>query len=199
MNWLSRSFRIHALAALLIIGVTALIEFLMGRLPICKCGYVLPWYNYANGPGNSQHLADWYTFSHIVHGILFYWFIWLISTKIFRTRLPMQTGLILAIIIECAWEILENSPLIIDRYRTATMALDYYGDSIINSVMDCVWMILGFLIAWRIRWQYSFTLIIALELFAAYFIRDNLTLNVIMLIFPIESVKVWQSVPRVAF
>ena len=187
-KYFTRSVLIHILVAIILIGGLALIEFLNGRLPICKCGYVLAWYNNTNGPGNSQHLTDWYTFSHLIHGFLFYGFLWLVARK-----LPVRTRLILAIIIECGWELLENSPLIIDRYRTATFALDYYGDSIINSVSDVIAMVVGFLLAKKFPLYLSIFIIVALELFAGYMVRDNLTLNVIMLIYPIESIKVWQA------
>ena len=187
-KYFTRSVLIHILVAIILIGGLALIEFLNGRLPICKCGYVLAWYNNTNGPGNSQHLTDWYTFSHLIHGFLFYGFLWLVARK-----LPVRTRLILAIIIECGWELLENSPLIIDRYRTATFALDYYGDSIINSVSDVIAMVVGFLLAKKFPIYLSIFIIVALELFAGYMVRDNLTLNVIMLIYPIESIKVWQA------
>ncbi len=187
-KYFTRSVLIHILVAIILIGGLALIEFLNGRLPICKCGYVLAWYNNTNGPGNSQHLTDWYTFSHLIHGFLFYGFLWLVARK-----LPVRTRLILAIIIECGWELLENSPLIIDRYRTATFALDYYADSIINSVSDVIAMVVGFLLAKKFPIYLSIFIIVALELFAGYMVRDNLTLNVIMLIYPIESIKVWQA------
>ena len=187
-KYFTKSVLIHILVGVLLISGMALIEFLNGRLPICKCGYVLAWYNNTNGPGNSQHLSDWYTFSHIIHGMLFYGFLWLVARK-----LPVRTRIIIAIIIECGWELLENSPLIINRYRTATFALDYYGDSIINSVSDVVSMCIGFFVARKIPVWLTVTLIVALELYAGYMVRDNLTLNIIMLIHPIEAIKVWQA------
>jgi len=187
-KYFTKSILIHILVGVLLIAGMALIEYLNGRIVICKCGYVLAWYNNTNGSGNSQHLSDWYTFSHLIHGLLFYGFLWLVAK-----RLPVRTRIIIAIIIECGWELLENSPLIIDRYRTVTFALDYYGDSIINSVSDVLAMCAGFLLAKKIRISLSVILIIVLELFAGYMVRDNLTLNVIMLIYPIEAIKVWQS------
>jgi hypothetical protein len=193
-KFFTKSVLAHILIGILLIAGMALVEFLNGRLLICKCGYVLAWYNNTNGPGSSQHLSDWYTFSHIIHGMLFYGFLWLVAR-----RLPIRTRLILAIIIEAGWEMLENSSFIIDRYRTATFALDYYGDSIINSVFDVLFMSLGFLLTIRIPTWLTIVLIIAMELFTVYMVRDNLTLNVIMLIHPIEAIKVWQAALPVTF
>lgn len=172
---------------LLIIFSTALIELLLGRIPICKCGYVSLWYGNTYGSGNSQHLTDWYTFSHIIHGMLFYGFLWLVAR-----RLPVRTRLILAILLECLWEIAENSPFVIDRYRAVTSALDYTGDSVINSVFDILAAGLGFYLANKLRTWWIVVLIIFFELFTLYKVRDNLTLNVIMLVYPIEAIKTWQ-------
>lgn len=158
-----------------------------GRNPICTCGYVEFWHG-ALDSGNSQHIADWYMPSHFIHGLLFYGFGWLVL----RSRPPGER-LILAVVIEAAWEVLENSPLIIDRYREATIALGYTGDSIINSVADVAWMALGFAVARRVPVWFTVALGIALELLALWAIRDNLTLNVLMLVSPIEAVKQWQS------
>ncbi len=182
-----RTFAPHILSFLIIILAVALVEFSMGRLWICKCGYVSLWYGNTNGSGNSQHITDWYSFSHFVHGILFYGFLYLVARK-----LPVRTRFILAVLMEAAWEILENSAFTINRYRTSTAALDYYGDSILNSILDVVTCSLGFLLARKISWKMAVVLIIVLEFFAAYFVRDNLILNVIMLIYPFESIKMWQ-------
>ena len=173
---------------ILVIIFTALIEHYLGRILICKCNYVMLWYNNANGSGNSQHIFDWYSLSHVVHGILFFALLWL-----FARKLPVKTRLILAVVIECAWEIFENSPFLIDRYRTATFALDYYGDSIINSIFDVFSMMIGFLLAYRLKKWQSIVLIIILEIFVFFMIRDNLTLNIINLTYPIESIKNFQA------
>ena len=186
-KYFTGSWRIHIFVAILLISSTALIELLMGRIPICKCGYVAFWYGNIYGSGNSQHLFDWYTFSHIIHGIIFFFFFWLVTR-----RLPLKTRLILAIVIECAWEIAENSPFIIDRYRAATSALDYTGDSVINSVFDIFSAMFGFYLASKLRVWHTVVLVIFLELFTLYEIRDNLTLNVIMLIHPVQAIKTWQ-------
>ena len=181
-------FRTGLIAFVVILVVQIMAERLMGRIWICECGYVKLWEGGVNTSGNSQHLSDWYTPSHIIHGFLFYWFAWLG----FRGR-SVGFRLGVAAFIEAGWEVLENSPVIIDRYRTATIALDYFGDSILNSAMDTVWMALGFLFAWRMPVWLTVGLAIFFELLTAYVIRDNLTLNVIMLVWPVEAIKVWQS------
>ncbi|MGV3549104.1 DUF2585 domain-containing protein [Rhizobium sp.] len=176
------------LAFVSILLAQIVIERLMGRIWICECGTVKLWEGGGNTSGNSQHIADWYTLSHIIHGFLFYWFAWLA----FRGR-SVGFRLGLATLVEAGWEILENSPLIIERYRSATMALNYFGDSILNSAMDNVWMAAGFLFAWRMPVWLTVSLAVIFELLVAYVIRDNLTLNVIMLVWPVEAIKVWQG------
>ncbi|MGK2908324.1 MAG: DUF2585 domain-containing protein [Sphingobium sp.] len=178
---------VHWFAVLGILAVTATFELMMGRSVVCTCGYVELWHP-ALDSGNSQHLTDWYTLSHIIHGFLFYGFGWLIL----RTR-PLGERLVLAVGMEAAWEMLENSPLIIDRYREATIALGYAGDSIVNSVADVAWMALGFAFARRVPWWVTIGVAVTFELVALLAIRDNLTLNVLMLLSPVEAIKAWQS------
>ena len=160
----------------------------MARPPICTWGTVKLWVGAVNGPDNSQHLADWYTPSHIIHGFLFYLLGWL-----FLRRNPAGDRLLAAVAIEAGWELLENSQFIIDRYREATMALGYNGDSVINSIADIGWMMLGFLFARRAPVWVTVALAISFELLTLWIIRDNLTLNVLMLVAPIDAVREWQG------
>lgn len=174
-------------AAALIALCAAAILFLMDRPPICTCGRVELWHG-ALDNGNSQHIADWYSLSHMVHGMLFYAGAWAMMR-----RRPLGARLAAAVAVEAAWEILENSPLIIDRYRQATIALGYSGDSIVNSMSDIGMMTIGFLFAARVPVRTTVAAAITLELVALAVIRDNLTLNLLMLTWPIDAIKAWQS------
>ena len=176
------------LAALGIILSVAIILLSMGREPICKCGFVKLWHGVVMSSENSQHLSDWYTPSHVIHGFIFFGLLWLIGKK-----WSLSLRLCLAIMVEGAWEIFENSEFIINRYRTATISLDYYGDSVINSVSDVAAMVVGFYAASRLPVWATIALIIALEVIVAALIRDNLTLNIIMLIYPLDVIKEWQA------
>ena len=180
------TFWLAACAGVLLLQIV--IEYWIGRTPICECGTIKLFEPNANGPGNSQHLADWYTPSHIIHGFLFYG----LAHLTLRGK-PLAAKLLLALVIESGWEILENSPLIIDRYRAATISLDYYGDSILNSAMDTVFMALGFFFARRAPVAVTVAIAIIFEIFTGWLIRDNLTLNVLMLVWPLEAVKTWQG------
>lgn len=182
----------YVLAAAGLAVLTLAILFGMDRPPICECGTVKLWHGALQSAENSQHLADWYTFSHIIHGFLFYGFgYWLFGKRQDTARLGL--ALCLAVFIEGFWEVLENSPVIINRYREATFAFGYAGDSIMNSMADIGWMTLGFFVARRIPVKWTVAIAVIFELFTLYMIRDNLTLNVLMLTFPIEAVKEWQG------
>jgi hypothetical protein len=177
-----------ALIVAAIIAVTAAILLSMGREPICTCGYVKLWHGVVVSSETSQHISDWYTPSHVVHGFAIYGLLFLVVRK-----WPVGARLIAATMIEGGWEILENTPLIINRYREATIALDYYGDSVVNSVSDICAMIVGFTLASRLPVWASLAVIVVAELAGAYVIRDNLSLNILMLIYPLEAVRRWQS------
>ncbi len=185
-----RTPRLALLAALAIAAAILAVLVAMDRPPICPCGTIKLWHGKVQSSENSQHLADWYSFSHVIHGFLFYGLAHLaLRGEARRWALP------LAVLIEGSWEILENSPIIINRYREATIALGYSGDSIVNSMADIGWMALGFWLAMRLPVRVIIALAIGFELLTLILIRDNLTLNVLMLVWPVDAIKAWQAHP----
>ena len=177
-----------AVAVILILVAAGLVLFLMGRPPICTCGAIDLWVGEPNSSRTSQMLADWYSPSPVVHGFLCFGALWLVGR-----RWPIERRFLVALVVETAWEILENTPMVIDRYRETTAALGYTGDSVLNSMSDIAMMSLGFLAARKLPVWVSVAVVIVLELVPLLVIRDNLTLNVWMLLAPNDSIKAWQT------
>jgi hypothetical protein len=173
-------------ALLVVLALSVAILLAMGRPPICTCGTVELWGR--SGPTQSQMLADWYSPSHIVHGFLFY----AILHVLFR-GMTVERRFAMALLVEAAWEIIENTPMVIDRYREATIALGYSGDSILNSASDIAMMAVGFLAARRLPVWASVVAVVILEVVPLIVIRDNLTLNVWMLLAPSDAIRAWQA------
>lgn len=176
----------------LLIGIIVLIQisalYYIGHPFICTCGYVELWHGEIFSSGNSQHITDWYTFSHIIHGFLFYMMLWALFPKS-----SILQRLMLAVGIEVTWEIFENSEFIMNRYRQTALALDYFGDSILNSVFDTVAMAVGFVMARKLPvWSIILTALL-FEVFTGYMVRDNLILNIVTLIHPFEFISLWQT------
>lgn len=179
--------RLNLALALGVVLATLGILWLMGRVPVCTCGTVKFWFASVTSDETSQHFTDWYTLSHIIHGFLFYGATWLVLRQ-----WSFGSRLVIATVIESAWEIFENTSFIIDRYREQTMSLNYYGDSVLNSFGDLSAMIFGFFFASRLPVWATVVIALVFELLAGYVIRDNLSLNIIMLLWPTEFIKNWQ-------
>jgi hypothetical protein len=185
----------NAILASVAISIVAVVILLaMDRPPMCECGYVKLWHGDINSMGNSQHIADWYTPSHIIHGPIFYAFGWLLFHKWkIGGKGAVKWGLPFAVFLEAAWEVLENTPFVIDRFRSVTANWGYSGDSVLNSFADIGWMAVGFYLAMRLPIKLTIVLAIIGEVVAGLVVRDGLTLTVIMLLFPIDAIAQWQA------
>jgi hypothetical protein len=178
----------YALIAAAIVALQTAVLLAMGQPPICACGYVKLWHGAVLSAENSQHISDWYIFSHVIHGFVFYFLLWLIAP-----RMPVGARFLLALGVEAAWEIAENTPFIIDRYRQSALAQGYTGDSVINSVSDTLAAALGFWLARLLPAPAIVVAAMAMELFVGYMIRDNLALNIIQLLFASPAISAWQA------
>ena len=186
-----RDFRgqIYPSLSLLITVLSSIIAlYLLGRVWWCQAGDYTPWSWVVLSRHNSQHLIDPYSFTHILHGILEFWLIGLVFKKV-----PIAWRFVIAIFIESSWEVVENTNYVINRYREATISLDYYGDSILNSLADIVCCGLGFAIAQKIKLWWSLAVFVVMESILLFWIRDSLLLNILMLVWPLDAVKGWQQ------
>ena len=186
IGWQSSPPLALACAVAIVLQAAALLA--MGRPAICTCGIVKLWHGIVDSSENSQHLNDWYTLTHVTHGVLFYFLLWLVFP-----RSPIAWRLILAVAIEAGWEVFENTSFVIERYRQSALARGYVGDSVVNSVFDTFATVIGFLLTHALpRWG-AIVLVLALELSLLVGIRDSLVLNIVQLIYPIEAVDRWQA------
>lgn len=183
-----RSAVLQILAAGVIVILMVVLLRAQGRLFRCACGQFEIWTSDTCSANNSQQLFDPYSFTHVLHGVLFFWLIALL----FR-RMAQGRQLLLALVLEALWEVFENSSFVIDRYRTATAALGYQGDTIVNSLGDLVCAIVGFLVARHLGVWRSLMLFLFVELILILWIHDSLLLQILMLVRPVEAIKVWQT------
>ena len=182
------SKRIPYLVIALIVALAAAYLLWIGREPICKCGTIKLWHGVVVSSENSQHISDWYTPSHIIHGFIFFGILWLVAR-----RLSLGWRLAIATAVEALWEIVENSDAVIERYRSVTISLDYYGDSVLNVAADITAMIIGFFLASRLPVWATVALAITFEATTIWLIRDGLALNILMLLWPLDGVAAWQA------
>ncbi len=182
------SKRIPYLVTALIVALAAAYLLWIGREPICKCGTIKLWHGVVVSSENSQHISDWYTPSHIIHGFIFFGILWLVAR-----RLSLGWRLAIATAVEALWEIVENSDAVIERYRSVTISLDYYGDSVLNVAADITAMIIGFFLASRLPVWATVVLAVTFEATTIWLIRDGLALNILMLLWPLDSVAAWQA------
>jgi hypothetical protein len=177
----------HVAIAAAIVAAAAAALLAMGRTPFCTCGRIAFWTADAWGPENSQQLADPYTFTHVLHGVVLYALLRLVAGG-----QPLPVRGVIAVAAESAWEVFENTDFVIERYRSATMALGYYGDSVLNSVGDILTCAGGFALAAILPVRATLALCVGIETVLALTIRDGLLLNLLMLLWPIDAVRSWQ-------
>jgi hypothetical protein len=188
-HWSERiSLGNYLLIAIGFVAAQALVLLAMGLPAICRCGYVALWHGNPADSETSQHLTDWYTYTHLIHGFGLYLLLWLIAPRMsFGLRLALAIGL------ESAWEIVENTPSVMEHYRDSALARGYFGDSVINSVADTLAAAAGFVLARQLPVWSIVALTIGMEAFAGYMIRDGLALNIIQLIFSNGAISRWQT------
>lgn len=184
----SQSIGIYISITAVLFIVAASILLFMGRNAFCSCGYLLLWEGVPGNAGNSQHLLDFYTFSHIIHGFAFFAILW----RSFKNKFSLGTMFLVAVIIEIVWEIIENTPWSINRYRNGTVSMEYVGDSVINSLSDISVMIAGFWFAYKMPWKVTLIAFILMEIGVGFAIRDGLILNIIMFLYPLDWIRNWQ-------
>ncbi|MBI4854832.1 MAG: DUF2585 family protein [Acidobacteria bacterium] len=183
----TKNNKIALLIIPLVITITSILLYWQGRSLICTCGKVFLWVGDIWSSDNSQHIFDPYSFTHLLHGFLFSWILILLAKKV-----PYNWQIVIVVVLESLWELVENSNFVINRYRENTLALGYQGDTIINSISDIFACSVGFIIAKYLGFKKSFIVFVIIELILLFWIRDNLTLNIIMLIYPIKEIKQWQ-------
>lgn len=183
----NRRWLFPVVVIVLLVPLTALALWAEGRLFWCACGEFRVWVGDTCSSQNSQQLFDPYSFTHVLHGFLLFWLIALVFKNLSPSR-----QLSLAAILEALWEILENTPFIIDRYRAQTAALGYTGDTIVNSLGDLFCAIVGFQVARRLGYVRSLIAFLILEVVLLFWIHDSLLLQILMLIFPVNALKLWQ-------
>lgn len=183
-----RTVALQIVTACVIVLLMIVLLRAQGRLFICACGEVQIWTSDTCSSNNSQHLLDPYSFTHVLHGVMFFWLITLLFRRMARGR-----QVLLALLLEAVWEVIENSSFIIDRYRTATAALGYQGDTVVNSIGDLLCALLGYLIARKLGVRRSLILFLLVELILILWIHDSLLLQILMLLRPIEAIKLWQA------
>lgn len=173
---------------LVLLAVQVGLLFYLGQPLVCECGVIKFFESVILSPGNSQQIADWYTFSHLIHGFIFFGLLSLLFPK-----QPIGLRLLIAMTVEISWEIFENTPMVIEAYRAQALAQGYNGDSILNSISDTIAMVIGFAAAYKLPLKISIAAVIGMELLTGYLVRDNLTLNILNFVYPLESVHHWQS------